>query len=208
MDVFQHIVASPPTTHAARVSWEEKWEHKLSEAYSDPEGCKSELIQALFSSTLLNSETGAITHEFQVRNLLIFQASVARQLPQILAPPYDFKKSWRAMPQSARVELVMEGICRAMTNPTYALMRMCCPDSTVSRLTSRDGEVFLETAERFLPSEDTSPGTQPILFPNDAVDRVLTITNASAGMRERVKIWRSDVLGMILWRTICAFVSA
>ena len=207
-EIIAFVLKDSPRTHADRLEWEASWEREITRTVGEQDAAGSELVDALLTLPYLNNDFGAMSYQFQVRNLLHLQQRHIEDVGRMRKAPFCFYVAWtRALP-SFREECILKSICEIMEHSTaIRLIRLFCPDSTLTHLSSHNGKTFLDMLDVIVLSGRSLPLSDLIYFPNALIEALCEKREASPGMIQRIKVFRADCISRILWKTVRVFVS-
>ena len=123
-----------------------------------------------------------------------------------------FEQRWRGLSETARRDIILNGICMAMDDATMQTWRRYCPESTVEYLTSRGGEAYLECLRQVVPRTSV-PGRSLQLLRHPAVEHYLRVLPQHAtipgykSLAHAFSVYRTSCLVTILEGIFDAFVS-
>lgn len=204
-----------PNMKTNPLAWERAWEKDFKRIYSSHVYSYGNLsdISPENLALVFSADTNVLLVSCQRQHLSVLQEAFAHRITKACATQ-DFEERWRALSSEVRRKLALDGICYAMSVPDSDMDRVWCPDSTVTNLTSRNGETFLSMMLQFLPSGSSAGNwkAEPIFAPHPIIDRLCSLTDAEKlkpGYRTyalSIQAGRARILTEIIYNIVLLFV--
>ena len=197
------------------LAWERSWERDFARVHSHWKWTRGRLSDHFPQEAAImccgDSSTLALGH--QTRHLVGLQGRFAKEAAEAFAIR-NFESRWRETSQDSRRHFILQGICNSFHNLDTDIDRPWCPDSTLTSLSSRNGEAVLDMMKLLIPQDLLSPlaDRDPIFLPHPIIDRICTLTEEEErqpGFRAlayNAKLSRGRLLTEIVYNILLAFV--
>lgn len=203
-----------PSMRNNRAAWEKSWENDFKRSYSSYH-LGPALIAETFESdglALYTSDSVIGGIHVHIESLLQLQRLTGKRANRAFILD-NFELKWLALAPRKRREIVFEGLVCSMSSEADT-ERIWCPDSTVTHLTSRNGQTYLDMMRAIIPADlgPLKPNEEPKTVPNAMIDPLFTLSEVQQkqpGLRAAVlyaKISRARFLTEVLVSILQIFV--
>lgn len=205
-----------PNKDTNPLAWERSWERDFARIHSHWKWARGHLSDLIPKDAVVmccgDSSTLALGHH--TRHLVSLQSSFATAAAQAFAM-CNFESRWRETSQDSRRHFILQGICNALSTPDADVDRPWCPDSTLTHLSSRNGEALIDMMKSLIPTDLLLPLAErdPIFLPHPLIDRICDLTEDEKkqpgyqALAYNAKISRNRLLTEIVHNILLAFVS-
>lgn len=204
-----------PSMSTDPLAWERSWERDFKRVFSSraythgsfSDMCPPEMVH------MFASDFSLVLVAQNKQHLCGLQSSFTKRVAKACALE-DFENGWREMPRVLRDDVILQAICRVMEPLNTDIERIWCPDSTVSHLSSNNGETFLTMMKQLLVKGDAVPHKEmePRYIPHPIIDRLCALTEteqSKPGYRSYstyTKVTRARILTRIMLEAVHIFV--
>lgn len=205
----------PPTlSRSELISWNKSRERELSDLYPAPPTSIRGWFTTQSDQTLSLSRAGALAGSTTsyihgiTKDLSVLQRDLSNDFSQY----GDFESKWRALTQTRREEIVLEGISSAY-NATPAMARYArwCPELTLKNLATEGPDDFIGLVKKSLLDDLSDDLQPPVLVSNRAFDELLVIPRLPENQCLRIlvdkyRLERGYFLTFALWNIFNNYV--